>query len=120
MCELYNKIQGLCIEKHITITQMCKESGANRASLTDLKMGRKQSLSAETLGKIADYFDVSVDYLLGKTDVKKAPSSADRDKVTFDDFTYAMYKEAHELTAEEKDKLLELARFFNENRKKGK
>ena len=70
MCELYNKIQGLCIEKHITITQMCKESGANRASLTDLKMGRKQSLSAETLGKIADYFDVSVDYLLGKTDIK--------------------------------------------------
>lgn len=27
----------------------------------------------ETLLKISDFFDVSVDYLLGKTDIKKAP-----------------------------------------------
>lgn len=80
MCDLYNKIEGLCLENSISITQMCKESGASRASLTDLKKGRKQSLSVETLTKIASYFGVSVDYLLGKEQKENTPAaSSDRD-----------------------------------------
>lgn len=66
MSKLYERIDHLCSERHINITTMCKESGASRGSLTDLKVGRKQSLSVETLRKIADYFNVSTDYLLGK------------------------------------------------------
>jgi DNA-binding helix-turn-helix protein len=53
---------------------MCKEAEVSRASLTDLKMGRKQSLSADTLSKIASYFGVSVDSLLGNEPKGKAPS----------------------------------------------
>lgn len=67
MSDLYKRIEELCREKNETITTMCKASGASRASLSDLKVGRKQSLSAETLSKIAAHFGVSVDYLLGAT-----------------------------------------------------
>lgn len=66
MSNLYNRIEDLCTENNESITTMCRESGASRASLSDLKVGRKQSLSAETLSKIAAHFGVSVDYLLGK------------------------------------------------------
>ena len=66
MSDLYNRIEELCKENNESITTMCKKSGASRASLSDLKVGRKQSLSAETLSKIAMHFGVSVDYLLGK------------------------------------------------------
>lgn len=62
--KLYETIYDLCTSRGVNITQMCKESGASRGSLTDLKSGRKQTLSAPTLQKIADYFDVTVDYLL--------------------------------------------------------
>lgn len=65
MSDLYKRIEDLCKEKNITITAMCKESNASRASLSDLKVGRKQNLSADTLNKIAKFFGVSVDYLLG-------------------------------------------------------
>lgn len=65
MSELYKRIEELCKERNVTITSMCKASGASRASLSDLKMGRKQGLSADTLNKIAKYFSVSVDYLMG-------------------------------------------------------
>ncbi len=65
MSELYNRIDTLCANRGVSITTMCKESGTSRASLSDLKVGRKQSLSADTLSKISTYFGVSVDYLLG-------------------------------------------------------
>lgn len=68
MSDLYKRIEELCHREGINITTMCRESGASRASLTDLKMGRKQSLSSDTLTKIAAYFRVSVDYLLGRTE----------------------------------------------------
>ncbi|OUP23751.1 helix-turn-helix transcriptional regulator [Gemmiger sp. An194] len=68
MSGLYETIAQLCANKGITITELCRQSGASRGSLSDLKMGRKQSLSADTLSKIADYFGVSVDYLLGKAE----------------------------------------------------
>ena len=56
MSELYETIVRLCAEKGITITELCRQSGASRGSLTDLKMGRKSSLSTGTLSKIAAYF----------------------------------------------------------------
>ena len=34
----------------------------------------KASPNPDTIRKIADFFDVSIDYLLGKTDIKKAPT----------------------------------------------
>lgn len=72
MSDLYNKIEGLCKKRGVNITQMCKESGVSRASITDLKMGRKQALSSMTLSKIAAYFNVSVDYLIGNDQKEKA------------------------------------------------
>lgn len=66
MSDLYERIDRLCKDRNINITVMCKESGASRGSLSDLKFGRKQNLSVDTLRKIASYFDVTVDYLTGK------------------------------------------------------
>lgn len=65
MSELYNRIEYLCKEAHISITTMCKNAKVSRASLSDLKMGRNQQLSADTLSKIAKTLGVSVGYLLG-------------------------------------------------------
>lgn len=72
MSDLYMKIEDLCKKRGVNVTQMCKESGASRASITDLKMGRKQALSSMTLSKIAAYFNVSVDYLIGTEQKEKA------------------------------------------------
>ena len=65
MSELYKRIEMLCKNENMTITTMCKEAGASRASLSDLKVGRKQSLSTETLSRIAKTLGVSVSFLLG-------------------------------------------------------
>jgi transcriptional regulator with XRE-family HTH domain len=73
MSDLYTRIEKLCKERNINITTMCKDSGASRGSLSDLKFGRKQSLSVDTLTKIASYFNISVDALLGEEEKEKSP-----------------------------------------------
>ena len=66
MSNLYYRIEKLCKSNDMTITSMCKASGASRASLSDLKMGRKQGLSTDTLAKIARVLGVSVSLLIGE------------------------------------------------------
>ncbi len=61
----YERIELLCKRKGINVTALCNACGISRASLSDFKMGRQRSLSADILSKIAEYFSVSVDYLLG-------------------------------------------------------
>lgn len=70
MYNLYETISHLCEGKGIKPGRMCNELGISRGAITDLKAGRKQSLSADTLSKIAAYFGVSVDYLLGNEEQK--------------------------------------------------
>ena len=60
---------------------MCTATGIRSGLMSDLKMGRSKSLSAETLSKIASFFGVSVDYLLGKEELKeRAPALNTRDE----------------------------------------
>ena len=72
MSELYEVIERLCRRKEINMTELCRESGVSRAALSDLKMGRKKSLSTGTLRKIAAHFGVPMEYLLGMEE-KQAP-----------------------------------------------
>ena len=65
MNNLYEKILSLCNKAGIRPGKMCNDIGLSRGMMTDLKMGRKQTLSTDTLSKIALYFDVTVDELLG-------------------------------------------------------
>lgn len=82
MSELYNLIESLCKEKGTNITAMCKAAKISRAPLTELKMGRSKTLSSATLSKIAAYFGVSVDYLLGN---KEKPADQEVDELINND-----------------------------------
>lgn len=71
MGTLYERITSLCRERGITGGRMCVDLQMSKGTLTDLKMGRQKSLSAEKAQKIASYLGVSVGYLLGEEDIKK-------------------------------------------------
>ncbi len=61
---LYERIHFLCSERGITVATMCKEVSISRGNISDLKAERIKSLSAESLNKIAKYFDITLDFLL--------------------------------------------------------
>ena len=56
----------LCNQHQITPYRMCKDTGIQPSVMTDLKKGRRQTVKAETAARLANYFGVTVDYLLGK------------------------------------------------------
>ena len=68
MANLYESILALCERDGIRPGRLCDELGISRGLMTDLKMGRKKSVSAETAQKIASFFGVSVGVLLGQED----------------------------------------------------
>lgn len=80
MYNLYENIYALCKERGITPGGLCGELGFRRSVLSDLKNGRKKSLDTTTLMKIAEYFNVSVDYLLTGEETKKAPDLTEKDR----------------------------------------
>lgn len=64
MSDLYSNIHALCEKENIKDGTLCSKIEIRRSLLSELKAGRTKKLSAETLSKIADYFGVTVDYLL--------------------------------------------------------
>ena len=67
----YEIVNNLCKEHKITITRMAEEIGLSNAAPTSWRKGAVPKLT--TLEKIADYFNVTVDYLRG-VETKKTPT----------------------------------------------
>lgn len=71
MGTLYESIISLCNDKGIKGGKMCVDLGISKSTMTDLKSGRRTGISMETAQKIADYFGVSVDRVLGSEQKEK-------------------------------------------------
>ncbi len=111
MGSLYERIQSLCESKGIRPGRLCDELQLSRGLITDLKMGRKKSLNAQTAQKIAAYFGVSVGYLLGQEDAS-APQSQD----ILDDIDVAFYGDFKELDEQEKETIRDMVRLMRRRR----
>lgn len=80
MSTIYEIIDQLCAEKEISGSKMCDDLGMSRSTLTELRKGRAKTLKLEKASKIADYFGVSVDYLLGNAQKEKTPVLSKKDE----------------------------------------
>ena len=60
---MYERFKSLCELKGISISQACKEIGIKPSAATNWKT-RGGTATVETCQKIADYFGVSVDYIM--------------------------------------------------------
>ena len=110
MNNLYENIEKLCREKGIRPGFLCSELGLSRGLMTDLKMGRKKGVNAQTAQKIAAYFGVSVGYLLGKE------SSNSRSGEILDEVDLAFYGEFKELDEDEKETVRDMVRLMRQKR----
>ena len=105
MSNLYETIEALCQRENIRPGRLCDQLGISRSLMTDLKMGRKKTLNAETAQKIAGFFGVSVGHLLGQ-----------EQSDVLDQVDVAFYGEYKELNEEEKETVRDMVRLMRERR----
>ena len=74
---LLNRVKELANERNMTIAELERKLDFGQGSISKWN---KQSPSSERLQKAADYFDVSTDYLLGRTDKRKYYDLSEKDQ----------------------------------------
>lgn len=114
MDNLFARIQSLCAQKNIRPGRLCDDLGLSRSLMTDLKMGRKKTVQAETAQKIAEYLGVSVGYLLGNDTTITTPSASRSD--ILDEVDVAFYGQYKELSDEEKETVRDMVRLMRKRR----
>lgn len=63
---VYDKFCDLCSQKGVSPSKAAMDAGFSKSLISKWKSKQEIVPSSEVLQKIADYFGVSVDYLLGK------------------------------------------------------
>ncbi len=111
MGTLYERIAELCQERGIKGGRMCSDLKISKGLLTDLKMGRRSGVSAVTAQKIADYFGVTVGYLLGQ-EPRLEPE--DEQDLCLDGVDFALYGEVRDLTQAQKRDVLRFIQFIKQ------
>ena len=112
-----DKILSLLTEKGIQQKTFAENIGVTKHTITDWENGRSKSYM-KYIDKIADFFDVSADYLLEKTDDKSPlPKEAINifDNVDMNAFSRQLYEQ---LTKEERKKVQEYILFLISQRAK--
>ena len=102
---IFTRIKELCAENNITINKLESELGMSQYSI-----GRWKSSTSPTIdkiSKIAEYFNVSIDYLLENTDIPTPPSLDEQ----LDGIEFALFGEIKDLTDEQKQEILDYVRF---------
>lgn len=66
----YERIRNLREDNDLTQQQMADKLFINRRTYSSYENGVR-GIPVEVLGSIADIFGTSVDYLMGRTDIKK-------------------------------------------------
>lgn len=106
-----NRIKQLRKEKEINQDVLADLLGLEVAAISKLETGRVP-LRDEYILKLADFFNVSTDYLLGKTDVKKTA------EIKEDEIDIAFYEGYKDLEDEDKEILrATLKNFLNKKKK---
>ena len=101
----YDIFLKLCVSKRITPSRAAGEMGFSKTAVTNWKSGAMPRDFA--LVKIADYFGVTVDYLLGKEQEKK-PSETEE----LEDVKVALFGGNAEVTPEMWEEVKQFARFL--------
>lgn len=97
----FDTFSALCSAKGVSTYRACTDIGLNRSAVAKWKTGSVPN--GATAAKLADYFGVSVDVLLGKEDMAPRPVSEEEIKFALfggtEDITDEMYEEVKSFAA---------------------
>lgn len=105
-----NRLKQLRLERGLLQSDIAKVIKKSERIVGFYETGERD-MNTETLSILADFFNVSIDYLLGKTDIRNLEN----------EFKFAYHKEIEGLTEEEIKEALEFYKMVkNRNNKENK
>ena len=104
---MYEIFARLIEERGLSAYKVSKDTGISQATLSDWKRGRCTP-KMDKLQKLADYFHVSIDYLMGNEPIKRDP---------MDDLKFALFGEG-EITDEMFEEVKSFAQFVKQKYKR--
>ena len=115
----FERIKNLADNQKISLQKVAIDIGLSENAIYGWKTRKPKG---EDLAKIADYFHVSVDYLLGREDIEKIKEPVDlkdivSDHVNFEDVNWDEWLSFGGKPLTEKDKMLLFATFYNRDEK---
>lgn len=98
---LYHRIKELCSHKGITISKLESDLGFSNSSIK--KWEKVSSPSIDKIVKVASYFNVSVDYLIGRTDIVGSVS-----EVIGDEDIISFQRARQKMTQKDRDRMMQM------------
>lgn len=106
----------LCKKKGVSCKKAAEDIGLSNSITTKWKK-TGATPGGDTLNRIADYFGVSTDYLLGK-ESKKAPTEDGERSVSDDDIMFALWGDTDDVDKDDLDDVKRYAAFVRERKRK--
>lgn len=100
---LYERISGLCKARGITITKMATDLGIGTSLIRKWKQTSSPSIDKVKL--IAEYFDVSTDYLIGLSNVEEPA-----EKLMSDDDFVSLQRARNKMSPTDREKMMKMIR----------
>ena len=104
----FNRFKALCDEKNISTYRACTDIGLNRSAVAKWKEGGKPN--GTTAARLADYFGVTTDYLLGQSE-DRLPKPR---QVSDDDIKFALFGGDGEITDAMYDEVKRFAAYIKQ------
>lgn len=104
MFPLFEKIKELCKKRGISLGRLEEDLGFSRNTIYSMKTKKP---SSERLYQIADYFQVSTDYLLGRTENPAVSKLAEEDEDLTPQYR-SIQRKAKSLSVKDQERLLQL------------
>ena len=112
-------------ERDLKPAELARMTGIDKSSISRYLKGAYKG-NQDAVYKIAQALNVSEAWLMGydvpmeRADNSDSAGASPPDEIGYNDFTYALFQESKELTPENQEKLLEMARFFKQQQEQGK
>ena len=70
------RLKDLRVERKLTLEQLADEVGISKSALGKYESDNGKDISPYSISLLADYYGVSADYLMGRTETKNHPNTA--------------------------------------------
>ena len=111
----YDRFKQLCERKGVSCNKAALEIGLSNATPTKWRK-TGATPTGETLDKIAMYFGVTTDFLLGK-ETEKAPTKTGERSVSDDELKFALWGDCKDISDDDLADVLRYAAFVRERKK---